>query len=410
MVGAAAVAVRVPLIRNTDAGSRERLRLAVPLAREQRLPSSSSVALSRDGARVAYVVTDSTGSALFVHSLRGGAPTRIEAPGVPVAPFFSPDGSWVGFLSAGQLRRGRVADGRSFAITPAVAPLLGPTWTESDTIVYSDTRQTGLKRVPAEGGTSVEFLPLGPTFREQFHAGPHVLPGGPAIVFTIRDERTPRQFVWTYDFRTGEKRRLVQGTSPQYVEPGFLVAAQTTAGPLAVFPFDLDQLAITVEAVSLPPTIETGAVLGRVRVSASGNLLYSQIASPSSRELFLLDHAGTPDGESIVFGGGRAGIPGEIRSIPARGGVETVLFGTPDWSRPSSFSPDGSLVYSALDDIVKSEIVARPGSGCAMTYQVRVCQPNVGATDSGHAGQEDSTHEPGSDTWEKRWTGAYQRA
>ena len=128
-------------------------RLSIALPPGQVLAGNGGPAISRDGRLIAYAARDASGAArLYVRAL-----DRFEATLVPESegaqqPFFSPDGSRVGFFARGKLMTASVAGGAPTAIADASAQPLGGTWGEDDTIVFAPALTTGLVRVPASGG------------------------------------------------------------------------------------------------------------------------------------------------------------------------------------------------------------------------------------------------------------------
>jgi serine/threonine protein kinase len=65
---------------------------------------ASSFALSPDGIRLAYVAREGSSTALFLRDLETGASRQIPDSADAYAPFFSPDGSAVGFTAGDRLR------------------------------------------------------------------------------------------------------------------------------------------------------------------------------------------------------------------------------------------------------------------------------------------------------------------
>ncbi len=119
--------------------------------------TGASAILSPDGTTLAFVARQQGQTRLFVRKL-----DQLEA--VPLAgtegaesPFFSPDGQWIGFFAAGQLKKISVTGGA--AIRLCAAPNgRGGTWASDDTIIFKpSTDAPVLLRVPASGGTPAVF-------------------------------------------------------------------------------------------------------------------------------------------------------------------------------------------------------------------------------------------------------------
>ena len=161
-------------------------RLQIALPPGQVLSGNGGPAISRDGRTLAYAARDATGVArLYVRAL-----DRFEASVVPEsegaqAPFFSPDGSRVGFFARAKLMTAAVAGGAPTPIADASAHPLGGTWGEDDTIVFGPALSAGLLRVPSSGGKPQQLTEPDEAARGYAHGRPQFLPGGRSVLFTI---------------------------------------------------------------------------------------------------------------------------------------------------------------------------------------------------------------------------------
>jgi hypothetical protein len=105
-----------------------------------------ALALSPDGTHMLLVAQERSGERqLYLRAL-----DRLDAVPMPGtrygrAPFFSPDGRWVGFFAEGQLKKALVSGGAPTTLSPA-SEGMGGTWGEGDTIAYVARGQDGLVR------------------------------------------------------------------------------------------------------------------------------------------------------------------------------------------------------------------------------------------------------------------------
>jgi Tol biopolymer transport system component len=150
---------------------RQVVRFAVPTGQVVVSPRGSSIAMSADGSRIAYVRKDSMGGQhILVHSLDASSPVPIPATEGGSQPFFSPDGQSLGFWQDGKLKRVPLGGGEVSIICDAPKPY-GVSWGPNGIIVFS----TGsLHRVPAAGGEPVR-LPVG-------GIQPHILQDGRTVL------------------------------------------------------------------------------------------------------------------------------------------------------------------------------------------------------------------------------------
>ena len=154
--------------------------------------ASPDIAISPDGEHVAYL-TGSVGNGaerLHVRPLDQFRSETLVAEGELNSPFFSPDGESVGFYDrrAGGgnqvLQRVSVRGGPISTICDLLGDLRGASWGSDGTIVFASTDPTsGLWRVPAVGG---EPEPLTTPEQGLDHWWPEILPGGEAVLFTMR--------------------------------------------------------------------------------------------------------------------------------------------------------------------------------------------------------------------------------
>ena len=108
-------------------------------------------------------------------------------------PSFRPDGKWVGFFVAGEIRKLPLAGGPSVHVadTGLVLGPLGASWGDDDRIVFA-RRPGALWEVAASGGAPTEIITPDQSRGEVSYRLPHVLPGGDAILFTVTHHRFPR--------------------------------------------------------------------------------------------------------------------------------------------------------------------------------------------------------------------------
>src|SRR5262249_48975029 len=132
----------------------------------------STVAISPDGTRLAYVASSSGGPPrLFVRRLDQAKAVELPGTNGAMGPFFSPDGQWIGFYARDKYNKILVESG--VAVPLAVASPTGASWSEDGSIMAGGS--TGLIRIPSGGGDSRKVME--PTNKEFTARSPQVLPG-----------------------------------------------------------------------------------------------------------------------------------------------------------------------------------------------------------------------------------------
>jgi Tol biopolymer transport system component/tRNA A-37 threonylcarbamoyl transferase component Bud32 len=271
-------------------------RLAMTLPPGDRLgdPLRPAFAFSPDGGSLAYVGLHGATTQLFIRAIDSLETRPIPGTDRAVAPFFSPDGEWIGFFATGKLKKVGTNGGAVQTVCDA-ASSMGGTWAADDTIYFAPFNTSGLLKVSASGGTPTPATMLDRSKGEVSHRWPQVLPGGKAIIFTVwtgpgSDER----HLHLQMLDSGERRVLVQGASTgRYVASGHILYSREDA--LFAVPFDLAHLQVTGTPVPLAERAfdDEGA---HFSVSASGMLAYMP-ASPRrfERRLVWVDTAGNVD-------------------------------------------------------------------------------------------------------------------
>ena len=164
------------------------------------------------------------------------------------APFFSPDGSQVGFLDGRLLRRVSVQGGPALTICDlgftGSDQLRGASWGADDTIVFATTASEGLMRVSASGGEPTQLTTLNPDGGETGHLWPEILPNGKGVLFTAWMGSPETSHIAVVSLETGQVSDLVSdGSSPHYSPTGHILFGLDST--LWAMGFDEDRRALT---------------------------------------------------------------------------------------------------------------------------------------------------------------------
>jgi Tol biopolymer transport system component len=233
------------------------------------------IALSPDGSRLAFVGQRGQRRRLYLRSLDDLVAHPLEGSEGAMWPFFSPDGAWVGFLTAREIKKVSVLGGAPQTIATLPGGPAGASWGQDGMIVFADEDEGPLWRVDASGG---ELEPLTTPERvlqvsQDVYYDPQVLPGGEilfSVFHTFMDMR-----IAVHDPRTGEERIVVErGSRARWLAPGYLVYAWQ--GDLLVAPFDVEAARVTGPAMPVVRGVATYWGMDPVYdVSANGTLIYA---------------------------------------------------------------------------------------------------------------------------------------
>jgi serine/threonine-protein kinase len=256
--------------------------------------TTPDIAISPDGTSIVYVgrVGSTPITELFLRRLDRLEPTPFTTDGGR-SPFFSPDGRWIGYFTGVGLHKVSIAGGLPVTLARNLGFPRGATWTPDNTIIFgTDDRATGLLQVSADGG---EPKPLTTPGRDELdHLWPQILPGGAAVLFTIR-QRGPLEGaarVALLDLRTGEQKVLLPGGSDaRYIPPGTLIYA--ASGTLQAVGFSVHDFAVSGPTVPVLEQLWTDPNGGmNLTLSGDGTLIYAARAGAGLRSLVWADRRG----------------------------------------------------------------------------------------------------------------------
>jgi serine/threonine-protein kinase len=342
---------------------------------------------------------------LVVRKLDQLTPTPLPETAGGTAPFFSPDGRWIGFFSGGALKKVS-SDGGPPVIVCSVPHTQGASWGD-DGFIYFARETAEILRVPEQGGTPKVVVPAASGEAAASFRWPQILPGGKTVLFTTAGSPWLAKHYRTeaYSLSTGKRSVLLEdGANARYLAPGYLVF--TRGNVLMGAPFDAEGLKVTGPAVPLIEGVTWDEWFGSAdyALSSTGTMIYLTGGMQTAFRLVSVDMAGkaeplgtqvrgfedlsvSPDGKRIVTtivenGGadlwtydrerdaltrltqsGDCGDPlwspdgsrifytnpASLYAMTADGSSPPQSFNSEQWAEPDSFSPGGEeLLYSTI--------------------------------------------------------------
>ncbi|HEU4926579.1 MAG TPA: protein kinase, partial [Vicinamibacterales bacterium] len=289
--------------RDTPAPSASQvIRFSVSLPVGLRLvsrPTSVPIAVSPGGSRIIFSAMDLNDDVqLYVRETDRSEVRPLPGTQGGFAPFFSPDGSWLGFATAGSLKKMPLAGGPVVTIADAVLDeqFGGATWGADGTIVFAPTRAGGLSRIPAAGGVPRVLTVPDSAKGEVSHLLPQFLPGGRAVLFTLRaglNVAPSRIEVVLTD--TSERRVVAEsGINARYAATGHVVFGGDglLAGTLWAVPFDPVSLQTTGPASRVLDSLMAPAGLALFTLAESGTFVSAPRDARAPQELVWVDATG----------------------------------------------------------------------------------------------------------------------
>jgi serine/threonine protein kinase/Tol biopolymer transport system component len=258
-----------------------------PLAPASAMPLAvgrSSIVLSPDGSRLAYVGFTNGVTGLHLRDMERGGYRALDGTEGAHSPFFSPDGQWVGFFSHDKLKKVSVNGEPPITLCDAILGF-GASWAADGSIYFATDYSSGLYRVSESGGASTRITDDGWKFVPSMF--PQVIAGHHSILFSVQTFD-----VGVFDLRTHQGSLLFRGgTFPRFSPSGHILFAQR--GSIQVAGFDAEQLKMTTPPIPLIDGVRTerdGA--GQFTFSDDGTLVYASGSDGAVGSLVAIDRSG----------------------------------------------------------------------------------------------------------------------
>ncbi len=282
----------------------------------------AGVTISPSGDRIVYVVNAKNTSHLCVREVASGESRVLASTEGGAAPFFSPDGQWLGFVAKGRLLKIPAAGGPTLSICD-VTNFVSFAWLDDGTIVWGAS-QSGLWRVSAEGGTPVRLAKAGAD-TQPLEQGKPVLafdvpvrvPGAQYVLTTAWDGPTTESFcLLAVSLKDGAVRTVLRAaTEPRLIAPDRLIFMRGT----------------TVMSVGFDPV--RGTVIGEPTVALEG------VRTDQWQDSAYM--GASISGSFAYVPGGRFGADLRLVRVDETGKVTPVLETLDNYSSSPVISPDG---------------------------------------------------------------------
>jgi len=140
-------------------------------------------ALSPDGLKLAFLTGLSSESKLWVRDINSGTVTQVEDVERPTFPFWSPDGKYIGFFSAGKMKKVALAGGPVQVLCDAPEGR-GASWSPKGVILFTPNIFEPLYKVPEGGGTPQKITEIKQGWTNR---NPYFLPDGDHFLYISRE-------------------------------------------------------------------------------------------------------------------------------------------------------------------------------------------------------------------------------
>ena len=302
LIAILAVASTLLLRRPTTRAAAPRMELSIVLP--ERTMLTDFMAISPDGATLAYAGIAGGKHLVRLRSLGSGEVRALPGTDSPETLFWSPDGRSLAFVSRGKLRRIDIATGSIDAIADAQSGR-GGSWGVGGDIIFTPKAAGAISRVAASGGsvTPATTLEKG----DLLHRWPQFLPDGKRFLFFAKtgNPETTGTYLATLG-KPGRKLVLRNGATGLFAQSSTMLFCRSLALLAQRFDVEKGELIGSPETLTRPVMrAELGSYIDDFVVSDSGVLVLR--AASADRQLTWVDRKG-----SVV---GKLGPPGIIMSV-----------------------------------------------------------------------------------------------
>jgi serine/threonine protein kinase/Tol biopolymer transport system component len=295
---------------------------------------NSAPVVSPNGRLIAFISADGSGRKLLVRPLDSLEATAVVGSEGAKQPFWSPDGSSIGFFANGKLLKVALGGGAPVVICDA-PDARGGAWSRSGTIVFGpDLFEAALSRVASAGGRVEAATRLDLTHGENSHRWPVFLPDGIHFLYFVRSSIDERRGVYIGRL---DRPATLPGTplfrseseavyAPPASAEGTGALLYVSGGRIEARLFDADRLTLVGDAHS-------------IAVAAGGNGPYHSAMLSASSDLLAFASAPQPYGV-------------RLRVVAMDGSASEMLSesGSQNWPR---LSPDGRRLARQRIDVIR---------------------------------------------------------
>ena len=258
--------------------------------------NTDPISVSPDGRNIAFYAQDSSGKGqIWMRTM-----DALEAKPVPGtergnAPFWSPDGQFLGFFADGKMKIADLAGGR--IQTLADAPVgRGATWSADGIIVFAPQNFGGLAKISSGGGEVTPVTQVNAASGETSHRYPQFLLDNRHFIYFVLSLPREKGGVYLGSIDSPETRALFNTPyNAGFATPGHLLFMSEES--LVAQPFDSGRMELTGQPIGIAEGVYLAKNTGLANFSASGTGTLAYLnSSVDYRHLEWFDRAGKPLG------------------------------------------------------------------------------------------------------------------
>jgi Tol biopolymer transport system component len=254
--------------------------------------AAGALVLSPDGSKLAFLTGDLGETKLWVRDVSTGALHAMENIDRPTFPFWSPDGKYLGFFSAGKLKKVALAGGPVQILCDAPEGR-GASWSPRGVIIFTPNIREPLYKVAEGGGVPEKITEVQPGWT---HRNPYFLPDGDHFLFTYREAvgaaTTTVAVGALYGASlSGEKpRQILEASSNVQYSEGYLLYLRETV--LVAQRFDPKSLKLSGDAMPVAEKLDYWNARDLAAFSAAHGTLVFRHGSLQKTQPMWVDRTG----------------------------------------------------------------------------------------------------------------------
>ena len=282
------------------------------------------VAMSPDGSAMAFTASSGGQQRLWVRALDSATARLLPGTEGAMWPFWSGDSRSIGFFAKEKLYTISAAGGPALSLC-AAAGGRGGTWNRDGVILFAPEFQSGLFRVPANGGTPQPVTTVDVT-KHTSHRWPTFCPDGEHFLYLAivhGAAQTETNAVYLGSLRDGESKLVMRGGANAMLASDHLL--YTRENTLLASRFDLNNARLLGEPSIIASEVGYDVSIWRSAFSVSNNGI-------------------------LAFHVGNSGGAIQMQRFD-RNGKELGPIGTPDNFGGASISPDGKRVMASITGV-----------------------------------------------------------
>jgi Tol biopolymer transport system component len=245
---------------------------------------SFGLALAPDGRRLAFPARRGGAVSLWLQDLRNGETRALPGSDDAALPFWSPDGSRIGFFAGGRVRALDLSSGQVSDLAEAGSGR-GAAWNEAGDLIFAAS--TGLMKRSVDGS----IVPFTTLDGDASHAWPVFL-DATHVIFLVSASQSNRAGVWIAALDDPKSRRkLIDADAQPLVADGAILVLRDLA--LMSQAVDIQALAPAGRSEVIGINVGRGP-LGQVFATASRDVLIYGAPGTTLRQLTWVARDGTP--------------------------------------------------------------------------------------------------------------------